>query len=96
LHIDELITFLKEQDKCVTFIGDAVDKFRNKLSETFSKVHFAPKHLNIVRASALGELGFNLLSQGIQDDIYGSSPIYLRKSQAEREYDKKMGLDKND
>ena len=96
LHIDELIELLKEYNKSVTFIGDAVGKFKDKLKESFDKVYFAPKHLNIVRASSLGELGSNLLEQGIHDDIYTSSPIYLRKSQAEREYDKKMGIDDNE
>lgn len=96
LHIDELINLLKEQNTPVTFIGDAVDKFKDKLMESFAAVQFAPKHLNIVRASSLGELGYELLKNGVYDDIYTSSPIYLRKSQAEREYDKKIGLDKNE
>lgn len=92
LHIDELIDIIKEHNKTVTFIGDGVSKFKGKLKEDLDKVYFAPSHLNIVKASSLGELGIELLSSGIYDDLYTSAPIYLRKSQAEREYEKKMGI----
>lgn len=96
LHIDELINLLKEKHQPVCFIGDAVPKFKSRLGESLSEVSFAPPHLNLVRASSLGELGLKLLKQGIEDNLYTSAPIYLRKSQAEREYDKKMGIDSND
>jgi tRNA threonylcarbamoyl adenosine modification protein YeaZ len=96
LHIDELIELLKDQNKAVTFIGDAVDKFRVKLQESLQKVSFAPKHLNLARAASLGELGQKLLEDGVYDDLYTSAPIYLRKPQAEREYDKKMGIESNE
>lgn len=96
VHIDELIEILKKYNKKVTFLGDATYKFNEKLKNNLDKVYFPPKHLNIVRASSLGELGFNLLSSGKSDDLYSTSPIYLRKPQAEREYDKRMGIDSNE
>lgn len=92
LHIDELIVMIKEYNMPVTFIGDAVDKFKEKLELSFDSVLFAPSHLNLVRASSLGEIGIKLLSGGIKDDLFTSAPIYLRKSQAEREYEKKTGM----
>lgn len=96
IHIDELINILKQYDSSVTFLGDATYKFMDKLMESLDKTNFAPKHLNLAKASALGELGFNLLSSGIHDELFNTSPIYLRKPQAEREYEKRMGLDSND
>lgn len=96
LHIDELVDLLRKQCEVVTFLGDASDKFRTKLQESLEKALFAPKHLNIVRASSLGELGLKLLEEGIYDDLYTSAPIYLRKPQAEREYDKRMGIESNE
>lgn len=96
LHIDELVEILRQYDKPVTFIGDALDKFKIKLATELPNAKFAPKHLNLVRASSLGELGIHLLSQGIQDDLFTSAPIYLRKPQAERELEKKMELIKNE
>lgn len=92
LHIDELIIRLKEYNMPVTFIGDAVYKFKEKLQSSFESISFAPSHLNLVRASSLGEIGVKLLSDGVKDDLYTSAPIYLRKPQAEREYEMKTGM----
>lgn len=96
ISIEELIEILKKYNSPVTFLGDATYKFKEKLENSLNKAYFSPKHLNIVKASSLGELGLNLLSNGIKDDLYSTSPIYLRKPQAEREYEKRMGLDSNE
>lgn len=87
--VEELISLLKEHNEPVCFIGDGIQKNKDMLS-SLDKVSFAPPHLNVVRASSLGELGYKLLSEGIEESLHNSAPVYLRKSQAERELDKKM------
>lgn len=96
ISIEELITRLKEKEEPCTFIGDAIHIFKDTLIEALPEVGFAPVHLNLVRASALGELGLAALALGEQDDINSFAPLYLRKSQAEREYEKKIGLLENE
>lgn len=96
IHIDELVEMLKQYDCPITFLGDAAYKFEDRLKSSLDNTHFAPKHLNIVKASSLGELGFNLLLAGKRDELFSTAPIYLRKPQAEREYEKRMGLDSNE
>ncbi|MBZ9685106.1 tRNA (adenosine(37)-N6)-threonylcarbamoyltransferase complex dimerization subunit type 1 TsaB [Clostridium estertheticum] len=96
ISIDELITMLKEKNCNITFVGDGVPKFKEKLIAHLPNISFAPAHLNLAKASSLGELGLKLLSKGTFDDLYASVPIYLRKPQAEREYEEKMGLIKNE
>lgn len=96
ISIDELLEILKSKDMPVYIIGDAINKFNQKFKENLKEVHFAPPHLNFTRASSLGEIGIKLLSSGVSEDLNTSTPIYLRKSQAEREYDKKMGIDSNE
>ncbi|MCB2293207.1 tRNA (adenosine(37)-N6)-threonylcarbamoyltransferase complex dimerization subunit type 1 TsaB [Clostridium algoriphilum] len=96
ISIDELINMLKEKDCNISFVGDGTVKFKEKLITHLPKVYFAPAHLNLAKASSLGELGLNLLSNGTFDDIYASVPIYLRKPQAEREYEEKMRQKKNE
>lgn len=97
VHIDELISIIKEKDSnSVTFIGDAVYKFREKLEISLDNAYFAPAHLNLARASSLGELGLMKLAEGYQDDLMTFSPIYLRKSQAEREYESRTGMSINE
>ncbi|MFX0548263.1 tRNA (adenosine(37)-N6)-threonylcarbamoyltransferase complex dimerization subunit type 1 TsaB [Hathewaya histolytica] len=91
IHIDELIEKVKEYNCKVTFIGDGTYKLKQHLIDNLSDVdlNFAPTHLNLVKASSLGELGLNSLNEGNAENIFALSPIYLKKSQAEREYEEK-------
>ncbi|WP_411682424.1 tRNA (adenosine(37)-N6)-threonylcarbamoyltransferase complex dimerization subunit type 1 TsaB [Clostridium thailandense] len=90
IPIDDLISELNKRHEQVCFIGDAVPKFREKLISNIENISFAPTHLNLTKASSLGELGLKLLKAKTYDDLYTFAPLYLRKSQAEREYEKKM------
>lgn len=90
MSIDDLIVELNNRQEPVCFIGDAVPKFKEKLTSGIENVSFAPTHLNLTRASSLGELGLKLLEAETYDDLYTFAPLYLRKSQAEREYEKKV------
>lgn len=96
ISIDELINMFKDKNCNITFVGDGTVKFKERLMERLTEINFAPAHLNLAKASSLGELGLKLLSNGIEDDIYASVPIYLRKPQAEREYEEKMRQNKNE
>jgi len=96
ISIDELINMLKDKDCNISFVGDGTSKFKEKLETSLPKASFAPAHLNLAKASSLGELGLKLLSSGTFDDLYASVPIYLRKPQAEREYEEKMRQNKNE
>ena len=91
LDIDELISLIKEKNDKVIFIGDGLNKYKDYLSENCPNAYFPPAHLNVIHASALAEIGSKLLKEGICDDP-NSSPIYLKKPQAEREYEQRMQL----
>lgn len=91
LDLDELIELLKSKNEKVIFIGDGLDKYRDYLSENCPNAYFPPNHLNIIRASSLGELGYELLKNNVVDDP-NSAPFYLKKPQAEREYEQRMQL----
>jgi len=96
ISIDDLINTLAHKNCNISFVGDGVLKFKEKLIANLPNVIFAPAHLNLARATSLGELGLKLLSNGTFDDLYASVPIYLRKPQAEREYEEKMRQKKNE
>lgn len=89
LDVDELIELIKSKKEKVIFIGDGVDKYKDYLLENCPNCYFPPNHLNLVRASSLGELGSILLRNGDFDDP-NSTPFYLKKPQAEREYEQRM------
>ncbi|NFE18135.1 tRNA (adenosine(37)-N6)-threonylcarbamoyltransferase complex dimerization subunit type 1 TsaB [Clostridium botulinum] len=92
ISIENLIDILKSKNEPITFIGNGIFKFKDTILSNMDNVKFAPTHLNLARSSSLGELGLHLLKEGHKDDIYTFSPLYIRKSQAEREYEKKIGI----
>lgn len=91
LDVDDLIELIKSKNEKVIFIGDGLDKYKDYLKENCPNCYFPPAHLNVVRASSLGEIGTKLLMNGQYDDP-NSTPFYLKKPQAEREYEQRMQL----
>lgn len=91
LSLDELVEVLQQKNEPVIFTGDGVYKYKEYLLEKLPNAKFAPNHLSVVRASALGELGMELLRKGQYDDM-NSSPLYLKKPQAERELEQRMKM----
>lgn len=91
LSLDELVEVLQQKNEPVIFTGDGVYKYKEYLLEKLPNAKFAPNHLSVVRASALGELGMELLRKGQYDDM-NSSPLYLKNPQAERELEQRMKM----
>ncbi len=92
LNINELVTILKEQTLPIIFVGDGVAKHKEFLQENIPNSFFAPNHSNFPKASSVGELGIKKINDGVIENIDSINPIYLRKSQAEREYEKRMKI----
>lgn len=88
--IEEVIKQINEKDEEVIFLGDGVKVFKDQIKEAVKVPYsFTPAHLSKQRAGAIGVLGIEYFKQGIivaSDDF---APVYLRKSQAERELEKK-------
>ena len=89
MDIDKLLDLLKEKNEVVIFTGDGLINHKDFIITNFNNPHFAPNHLSITRASSLGELGMKLLKSGKHDDP-DSSPVYLKKPQAERELERRL------
>ncbi len=87
-RICDIDTVLAEmQDRETIFAGDAVMKYRDRiLSYNNPKWHIAPVQLSMQRASALAGVALDRVNNDDYDDIDSLSPIYIRPSQAEREY----------
>lgn len=92
ISVEELILLLREKGQNITLVGDGLIKYKFKFKSELKNTSFAPLHLNLAKASSLGEIGMKLLAEGKSENIFTFSPFYLRKSQAEREYDEKMGI----
>lgn len=91
LSLNELAELLNKKGEKVIFTGDGVIKHKEFLIENVNNSEFAQNHLSIIRASSLGELGMYELRSGNVDDI-NSSPLYLKKPQAERELEQRLAL----
>ncbi len=88
INIGDLICRLKEEKENIYFIGDGLERFAENLKDGLGdKFCMPPSKFLIPSASSVAELAKIKLNQGIKGDI---SPIYMRKSEAEVQYDKKM------
>lgn len=83
--VGELREFLEARKEIRTvYLGDGAINYKNLISNIVGENGlFAPKSLNLPRASVVAELGINN-----EDNLYTMEPIYLSKSQAEREKEK--------
>lgn len=91
MDINELINILNDMGKPVTFTGDGVPVFQEAIKNGMkTEVQFAPAHMNRQRAGAVATLGKIYFAQGMYEPAEEHSPIYLRKSQAEREREERL------
>ena len=94
--IDEVLAEAASFEMPVIFVGDGIFVHRDKLTanESFT---VAPASCNMQRAASVASLAAELVLEGKYVDGGDFVPVYLRKSQAERELEEKMqGAEKND
>ena len=74
-------------DKEVIFAGDAVNKYYNKInSYNNAGWSVAPMHLSMQSAASLAHIALQKAKNNEHDNPDKLMPIYIRPSQAEREY----------
>lgn len=91
IPVSELVQMIKEKNKKVIFTGDAIDLhktyFMSKLGEN---CEFAPLADKLQRAASVAEIALKKVKEGKFESSFELVPFYLRKSQAERELEKKL------
>ncbi len=92
LALDEVKEKLVNEENEILILGDIIDK--KPEDELIFKAHvsLAPSSLNIPKASNIPYLLWDRITSGESDDIHSLVPVYMRKSQAEYEYEKKKGM----
>lgn len=76
--------FLKGLNGDVIFLGDGVRNYVGLIKKILhGRSHFAPPHLQHVKASAVGLIGMKKFSKGDILDLIAFVPQYLRLSEAE-------------
>ena len=91
MAFSELMEKLNDMGREVCFLGDGVPVFREYIEENAEiKVTFAPNHLSYQRAGSVGALALRYYKEGNYCTAAEMRPVYLRKSQAEREREKSL------
>ena len=86
LDMGELLQNLNDREEDIIFIGDGIEVFKGQILDTLGeRAKFAPSFLKMQRASTLGHIACEEYAKGNTVDADLFAPIYLRKSQAERE-----------
>ena len=84
-NINEVFELLeKYSSSSILFVGDGAICHKYSILQKFSKTTFIEKELNDETAISIGIAAFNKFNKGIYGDSNSISPLYLRKSQAER------------
>lgn len=94
MDIRELLEELGEYEEKIHFLGDGVPIFQSVIQDEFDGCFsFAPAHLSRQRAAALAVLGQKYYRAGKTVQAADFRPFYLRKSQAERERERRLNAD---
>ena len=84
--VEEILAEADDLGQKVVFLGDGVPVYRSIIEEKMqSPFTFAPAHMNRQRAGAVGMRAFDYIREGKTQTAAEHAPVYLRKSQAERE-----------
>lgn len=87
--VSELAGIIKSKNSKAVFVGDAAGIHRDFLmSELGERCEFAPSNLLLQRASSVAQLAHIKAVNGELQSCFEMVPFYLRKSQAEREYER--------
>jgi len=90
--LEEMKEKLQNEEREILFLGDILDK-KSKEELLFSdKVTLAHQNLNIPKASSIPYLLMDEILSGQAENLHELVPLYMRKSQAENEYEKKKGM----
>lgn len=88
--IEEIVQIIKQYNEEVVFVGDGVELYEKYLMEELGeKALFPPGFIRLQRASTVAQLALLKASSKEFENCYEMLPFYLRKSQAEREYEKR-------
>ena len=76
----------------ISFVGDASYIYKEKILSVFSNANFANEEQNLQNGISVGRAGYAKYLSGEYGNSSSISPIYLRKSQAERALEEKIQI----
>lgn len=82
--LEDFLNFIKEENKKITFVGDGSEIYKENILQKFAKFNINFCNKNLQSSISLAKCGYDKYTKGIYGESNFISPIYLRKSQAER------------
>lgn len=76
----------------IIFVGDASQVYQNTIFSSFANAKFASNEENMQNGISVAKSGLQKYQNGEYGDSSSISPIYLRKSQAERAFEEKIKI----
>lgn len=90
--ISNLAEILKKyKNEKIIVVGEMITEVQQVLEQHNFSVSAAAAEKNFTRAAVLARLGQDYINSGQQDDIYQLKPAYLKKPQAEINWQQKYG-----
>lgn len=87
-NINNIITILNTySNEILHFVGDGSITHKDLITTNFNKAIFAKDSENLQNSISVAKAGFDKYNLGLAGDTNTLSPIYLKKSQAERALD---------
>ncbi|MBC7086937.1 MAG: tRNA (adenosine(37)-N6)-threonylcarbamoyltransferase complex dimerization subunit type 1 TsaB [Tissierellales bacterium] len=89
LEIEEYCKYLNKNYDKLYVNGNGSITYKAIIEKILGeKVTFTPYNLNYIRASSICEIAYDRFKEGLIDDVDNLKPVYLRESQAERQFSK--------
>lgn len=85
--IQNILDDLSIYDDKLIFVGDASIIHKEKIEQNIKNPMFATESQNLQTSISIGKSAYNKFKNGISGDSNSIYPIYLKKSQAERNLD---------
>lgn len=91
--INDLIKIIKDKGMPTTFLGDGALLFGDDLKKGLREYYVAPADSLLPRASSCARIAMKMYEKGSLDTYNSFRLTYIRKSQAEAEYEKKQNIE---
>ena len=83
-NIQNILTSLSNYNTSFIFVGTGAQLHHDLIAQTYPNSQFANETQNIQTSISIGKSAYNKFKNGIYGDSNSLLPIYLKKSQAER------------
>lgn len=90
--IDELIDEVKSKttEENIIFLGDGITPYKEDIIKRLgNRAKFAAQFIRTQKASSVAQLGYEMMEKGLTEGYMDMKPNYMRKSEAERNLEKK-------